>query len=93
VRARLLRSLAHVLRVFFQVVVLAHALGFGARALGTVLDGPGSAPRRLARHTRTFLDALAYLVLLVQLARLAPRGIAPLVKPVTVVSHNCSSKG
>src|SRR5205085_459915 len=71
-----------------EVVVLAQAFGLRAGALSAALDGLRAAPRRAARRPRALFYALAYVVPLVQLARLAPRGLAPLVKLVTVVSHN-----
>jgi hypothetical protein len=71
--------------VLAEVEVFADALGLGARLLRAGLDDVRAALRRLARHARALLDALAYVVLLVQVARLAPRRLAPLLKPVPVV--------
>ena len=88
--ARLAAALACGVGVLAEVQVLADALGLGARPLGARLDGVGPALGGLARDARALLDALADVVLLVQVARLAPRRLAPLVKPVPVVSHKFS---
>jgi hypothetical protein len=82
--------LAHVLGALAEVEVFAEAFGFGARALGHPLGLLGPAARRLARRPRALLDALADAVLLVQLARLTPRRLAPFLKPVLVISHSNS---
>ncbi len=92
-RASVLRAVAHVRRVLAEVEVFAEAFGLRACALRAGLDDIRPALRGLARRARRVLHALAYVVPIVQLARLAPRGLAPLLKLVSVVSHKFSSEG
>src|SRR2546423_2107759 len=84
------RVSAHFVGVLAHLKLFAQTLGFSACALCSLGHARRPFARRRFGRPRALLDAILDLILLVQLARLASRRLAPLVKFVLIIGHATS---
>src|SRR2546423_1187962 len=81
------RVFAHFVGMLAHLKLFAQTLSFSACALRFLGHACRPFARRRFSRPRALLDAILDLILLVQLARLASRRLAPLVKFVLIIGH------